>query len=277
MQGAGGVGGLLSVTSHSALLTSHFPAYDGNGNVSEYLASSGSISAHFEYDPFGNTVVNTDTSNQFAYRFSTKPLDQTTGLCYYGYRYYDSVTGRWPSRDLIQEKGGLNLYGFVANDGLRKTDYLGLACKQKAGSFVWIKELELSKVELEFERAGNGGLEFRGGKAIFKGRAMVTCCCDNSGERDAAGNITATADVPRSAETDIYFETDTGSPIGVATSVGDGVAQLVSQALESILPPGIRDPGNSAQSLIDLIKSVTPENEKWDNEGKNPCQKLIDK
>jgi hypothetical protein len=46
-------------------------------------------------------------------------------LIYYGYRYYDPVTGRWPSRDPIAERGGLNLYGFVNNDGVNKLDYLG--------------------------------------------------------------------------------------------------------------------------------------------------------
>jgi hypothetical protein len=44
----------------------------------------------------------------------------------YGYRYYDPVTGRWPSRDPIGEKGGVNLYGFVGNDGIGQIDYIGL-------------------------------------------------------------------------------------------------------------------------------------------------------
>jgi len=47
------------------------------------------------------------------------------GLRYYGYRYYDPLTGRWPSRDPIGERGGINLYGFVWNDGLNKVDLLG--------------------------------------------------------------------------------------------------------------------------------------------------------
>jgi|GEM_PF-2787027 len=49
------------------------------------------------------------------------------GVTDYGYRYYNPVTGRWPSRDPIQESGGLNLYGFVGNDGVNSWDYLGLA------------------------------------------------------------------------------------------------------------------------------------------------------
>jgi RHS repeat-associated protein len=40
---------------------------------------------------------------------------QRVGVTFYTYRYYDPVTGRWASRDPIEELGGLNLYGFVEN------------------------------------------------------------------------------------------------------------------------------------------------------------------
>ncbi|MEI8341731.1 MAG: RHS repeat-associated core domain-containing protein [Verrucomicrobiota bacterium] len=46
-------------------------------------------------------------------------------VAYYGYRYYDPLTGRWPSRDPIGERGGVNLYGFVGNDGVDRVDLLG--------------------------------------------------------------------------------------------------------------------------------------------------------
>lgn len=51
------------------------------------------------------------------------------GVADYGYRYYDPVTGRWPSRDPIEEEGGVNLYGFVGNDGVNEWDLLGLLTK----------------------------------------------------------------------------------------------------------------------------------------------------
>jgi RHS repeat-associated protein len=47
-------------------------------------------------------------------------------VMYYGYRFYDPETGRWPSRDPIGERGGVNLYGFVGNDGVNRLDVLGL-------------------------------------------------------------------------------------------------------------------------------------------------------
>jgi RHS repeat-associated protein len=123
LQGAGGVGGLLSVTGVNG---THHPTFDGNGNISEYLDPTGTLAAHYEYDPFGTTTVATGPkAAAFTHRFSTKPLDPETGLYYYGYRFYDPKTGRWPSRDPIGELGGNNLYGFGINSPLNGYDDLG--------------------------------------------------------------------------------------------------------------------------------------------------------
>jgi len=45
--------------------------------------------------------------------------------------HYDPYQGRWMNRDPIEENGGLNLYGFVGNDGIGKIDILGFeeSCK----------------------------------------------------------------------------------------------------------------------------------------------------
>lgn len=153
MQGAGGVGGLLCESRILNSQSSHyFPTYDGNGNVSEYLAANGTVAANFEYDPFGNTVVNTDNSGQFCYRFSTKPLDFETGLYYYQYRYYDPVTGRWPSRDPIGEMGGLNLYGFVNNSPILKHDLLGMW-------FEWLPVLGTIEAAIKTGLGGYPGMD----------------------------------------------------------------------------------------------------------------------
>ena len=62
-----------------------------------------------------------------------------SGVSVYGYRYYNPSTGRWVSRDPIEENGGANLYAFVGNDGVSIADYLGLAGYLMS---VW-KELEV--------------------------------------------------------------------------------------------------------------------------------------
>lgn len=61
-----------------------------------------------------------------SFGFSTKLTDVETGLSYYGYRYLRTDLGRWLSKDPIEERGGLNLYGFVGNDGVNRWDVLGL-------------------------------------------------------------------------------------------------------------------------------------------------------
>jgi integrase/recombinase XerD len=58
---------------------------------------------------------------------------KTTGVTDYLYRYYDPVTGRWPSRDPIGERGGGDLYGFICNDSVNWYDVLGRAKGGKPG------------------------------------------------------------------------------------------------------------------------------------------------
>jgi len=43
-----------------------------------------------------------------------------------GFRFYNPSTGRWLNRDPIEERGGMNVYAFVANDPIRRVDRLGL-------------------------------------------------------------------------------------------------------------------------------------------------------
>jgi RHS repeat-associated protein len=116
VQGAGGVGGLLSMKPAGG--AAHFTAYDGNGNVAALIdGSAGTVSANYEYSPFGETIRATGTmalTNPL--RFSTKFTDDESDFLYYGYRFYNPSTGRWLSRDPIGEQGGKNLYGFVQNN-----------------------------------------------------------------------------------------------------------------------------------------------------------------
>jgi RHS repeat-associated protein len=80
----------------------------------------------YEYGPFGEVFCSVgDMAKVNPFGFSTKYTDTETDLVYYGYRYYSPALGRWLSRDPIEERGGLNLYGFVNNDPVNKWDKLG--------------------------------------------------------------------------------------------------------------------------------------------------------
>jgi RHS repeat-associated protein len=129
LQDAGGVGGLLSMTVNSGKNAgTYFYSYDGNGNVTALVnTADGSVAGQWDYDPFGNALrAIGPMAGGNPFLFSTKYYDSEVGLYYYGCRYYDSSTGRWPNRDPIQDLGGLNLYGFLHNRAIDNIDYDGL-------------------------------------------------------------------------------------------------------------------------------------------------------
>ncbi|NCC51021.1 MAG: RHS repeat-associated core domain-containing protein [Spartobacteria bacterium] len=159
LQGAGGVGGLLTTIKKPNSLppTTYHAAFDANGNVGQLIATNGTITAHYEYDPYGQLVYSTgseSTNNVFC--FSTKYRDVETQLYYYGYRFYAPALGRWINRDPANELGfdlkqenanpllgnealsidfridiQIGLYLFALNDPISFWDILGLdVCAQ---------------------------------------------------------------------------------------------------------------------------------------------------
>jgi RHS repeat-associated protein len=79
------------------------------------------------------------------FRFSTKYQDDETDLLYYGYRYYNSATGRWVNRDPAEEEAGANVYGLLGNNAVNLFDILGLCGGGEGGDDSCIcKEVEVT-------------------------------------------------------------------------------------------------------------------------------------
>lgn len=142
LHGAAGIGGLISVHRNDGTFC---PAYDANGNVVSYQDESGETVARYEYGAFGELISSTGPlQDSFEHRFSTKRIVPQLGWYWYGHRFYDSKTGRWISRDPLEEQGGLNLYQMVGNDVINKWDYLGMIdarspvdrCSNMLGDFI---------------------------------------------------------------------------------------------------------------------------------------------
>ncbi len=139
MQGAGGIGGLLAAYDSRGTSSpnddKNFLYFDdANGNVGQSMdLFDGSIAARYEYDPYGNNLLdqtNTTQSGTYAttnpFRFSTKYFDAETVQYYYGRRFYFPLWGRWGNRDPIEEAGGNNLYQFISNEPIKSFDLIGL-------------------------------------------------------------------------------------------------------------------------------------------------------
>lgn len=155
VEGAGGVGGLLSCLDTQGTATTsddktYVYAYDGGGNVTELFdVATGAIAGHYEYDAYGNLIAQWGAyADENPFRFSTKYFDAETKLYYYGHRYYSAKLGRWLNRDPLEEAGGVNLYEFVSNApsglldplGLEERDYSGPVTDEE--SWFWQRDLE---------------------------------------------------------------------------------------------------------------------------------------
>jgi RHS repeat-associated protein len=106
---------------------------DTNGQIVKSIiySSYGSIIEDMNYDSFGNIINDTNPSNtqtiNIPIGFAGGLYDKDTKLTKFGYREYDSYTGRWTSKDPIRYEGGdSNLYGYVLNDPINFVDVEGL-------------------------------------------------------------------------------------------------------------------------------------------------------
>ena len=104
---------------------SYFYARDHLGSVREMLNDSQTIEARYDYDPYGRrTALINNIEPDFSYTghfyHSSSALHLAT------FRGLDSGMGRWLSRDPIEESAGPNIYAYVDNDVVNKSDPLGL-------------------------------------------------------------------------------------------------------------------------------------------------------
>jgi RHS repeat-associated protein len=102
---------------------------------------------------------------------------KTGGVTVYGYRHYTPKTGQFLGRDPIGENGGMNLYGFVGNDGVDSIDSYGLSssCSSDTVGF--------RVKDLNFEAPGGGALGLEGRISLgFRGSRRKCCsiCSDGS-------------------------------------------------------------------------------------------------
>lgn len=137
---AGGAGGLLLIReakynkddqgTQSIATTDLYPLYDGSGHIIGLSDHNNNLLATYTYGPFGELLKSSGThADSNPWRYATKYHDPETNLAYFGYRYYDSTSGQWLSREPLGEAESLNLYAYCHNDPINYVDVLGLVKK----------------------------------------------------------------------------------------------------------------------------------------------------
>ncbi|MDO8662137.1 MAG: RHS repeat-associated core domain-containing protein [Candidatus Omnitrophota bacterium] len=122
----GGIGGIINQQSPSNV--SSYYHYDGLGSVTNLTNSTGTNTQTYSYDAFGNLQGLSSKGTVPDLRgFLTKEAD-STGLSYFGARYYDPKIGRFITQDPSGMSDGPNLYLYVKNNPVNFVDAWGL-CK----------------------------------------------------------------------------------------------------------------------------------------------------
>lgn len=99
------------------------------GSVAVEVDGSAALLSYEEYYPFGGTalIAGEDRAEVEAkvYRWAGKECDDSTGLYYYGLRYYAPWLGRWLNPDPTGPSGGPNLYAFAGGNPTSRFDSNG--------------------------------------------------------------------------------------------------------------------------------------------------------
>ena len=107
----------------------YFYTHDHLGSIRELTDSTGNIRARYSYDPFGRPAKLTgDLAADFGFAGMLYPSELSLNLT--KFRPYNSDTGRWLSRDPLQDaeqRQGPNLYAYAENDPINLVDIEGLA------------------------------------------------------------------------------------------------------------------------------------------------------
>jgi RHS repeat-associated protein len=112
----------------------YFYSKDHLDSIREFLDSTGTLRARYDYDPYGlSGKVAGDSASDFG--FTGFYYHVPSGLNLAPYRPYSPVLGRWISRDPIEEVGGTNLYAYAADNPPNASDPLGLTSSLGEGFF----------------------------------------------------------------------------------------------------------------------------------------------
>ncbi len=113
--------------------TVRFYQADALGSIIALTDENGIIKTQYAYDPFGNVaLLGAATDNALQY---TARENDGTGLYYYRARYYSPELQRFISEDPIGLLGGINKFGYVANNPVNFIDPKG----KSAGAHIVIE------------------------------------------------------------------------------------------------------------------------------------------
>lgn len=204
-------------------------------------------------------------SSSFAWDFGFQGefLDDETGYINYGYRFYVPLLGRWLSCDPIGERGGLNLYAFVGNNGINRRDFHGLrssgTCEvdpkvlSQCDSMGW----NILKIDFTFGGKADYAAEVEGFKVTWQISLKFGCRCKKDGKLGPVCGETECGEKTKKIALDFdvpLLVKGTSAPLSVPTSVPGAAATAIVKATKLALGGSI-----PSSDLMDYVFSTRPD------------------
>ena len=126
--------------------------YNQVGSLRGITDTNGKLVKEISYDSYGNILSDSNSTFKIPFGFAGGLYDTDTNLTRFGYRDYDSFTGKWTTKDPIDFAGGdFNLYNYTLNDPINGFDHIGLWTFQIGGDY---------DIGLGFGISGSAGIAF---------------------------------------------------------------------------------------------------------------------
>ncbi|TDT92002.1 RHS repeat domain-containing protein [Pseudodesulfovibrio indicus] len=104
--------------------------YDQVGSLRVVADMDGDVIKEILYDPFGGIIEDTNPGFRVPIGFAGGLHDRDLGFVRFGWRDYDTFTGRWTAPDPIGDRGGdPDWYGYCLDDPVNMADPKGLAAR----------------------------------------------------------------------------------------------------------------------------------------------------
>ena len=224
-------------------LSTGAPSYllsDQLGSVRAIADPSGSLTAAFSYDAWGNLTGTSGTATT-PFRWAGAYYDQASGLYYLRARWYDPVTGAFMSLD-PKVASTLEPYSYSANDPLNATDPSGLSCRTRAC------RVRQARVVAARARAA----ERRASAAVARAAAAIQRAAAAQAAAQAVAGVTQSASPVISQEQQQpvqALQMQAAASTAAANRLTDVAIGAVQSAVQSVVQTG-RSQGDSTARVL---------------------------
>lgn len=189
----------------------------------------------------------------------------------------------WLNRDLIGERGGLNLYGFARSSPMNRVDFLGMKCVEAIGRkglprYVFTVSAysgggwKIEEVKLQLRLGSGPAQAIQQVQVVWEADVTVLCKCKNCFKSKRGTRI-----YDPKHDANLLIDDPTAMPTGVPVvrSLMQAIGKLAAKGLQIVLKKQLSVMSaadyRTLQALVLSDQPNSPQDGRW-KDGKSPCK-----